>query len=276
MTPSEMRGRATKTLDSAQRLLADDGDKAAYLAGEAAELALKARYCTKNSLSELPTDKGKLRKLRLNVHDLEALFRLVDGVQIDWHAMDKIDWGRVSDWHNEDRYAPVDSLAADIATERVAQTRHLLNGLAQYEVVETLAKIEREISATGVVFNLFAYVEREAGGWRLLLATRWLDDPATRHTRITELNRKVKATLPSDLYDWIQDFECFGVGDALPTAFYNFGWVGAQGYRVSDSTIISGGRLAAPVRHPGLFIATNVLVDGMRLPRSYVIALQPP
>jgi HEPN domain-containing protein len=113
LSPVELRLRARKSLESAALLLPSDPDKAAYLAGEAAELLLKARYCALRGLSGLPSDRKALRKLKLDTHQLEQLMKFSDRMQLDWHAMDAIDWPTVTEWDNEDRYSALGSIAPD-------------------------------------------------------------------------------------------------------------------------------------------------------------------
>ena len=142
MTPSEMRKRAWRNLKSAGALLQHgDADKAAYLAGEAAELSLKARYCVTNGLSQLPATKRELADHKLLSHNLERLLRLSDAESIQRGALDSIDWQRVAEWDNEDRYKPVGTVTAEVARSRVDQTALLFQSLVQYEIVEALVKV---------------------------------------------------------------------------------------------------------------------------------------
>jgi hypothetical protein len=141
--------------------------------------------------------------------------------------------------------------------------------------VKALVEVEKAFSAQGVVFNLFALCIEPGIGWSVVVATTWFDDPATRESRALEVKAAIQACAPPDLFGLLRGVEFFGPGAVIPLAFYNFGWVGGAGMRISNSVVIGGGRVAAPVRHPGLFIADNVMVDGRMLPKSYVIALQP-
>lgn len=88
------------------QLLFDAGlyDGAAYLAGYAVELALKARICRILDLAEYP-DAGELRRVYAT-HDLKQLLRLA-GLERKLAARDSSfinSWAHMAQWNPERRY----------------------------------------------------------------------------------------------------------------------------------------------------------------------------
>ena len=276
MTPAEMRKRAWRSLDTAEAVLRHgDSDVAAYLAGQAAELALKSRYCAANGLASLPTGRKELQKHKLNEHRLDELLELSDSIKVQRTALDSIDWARVSEWHNEDRYRPFGSVSPERAAARIEQTRRLFTALVHHEVVTALSKAESQLAAEGVVFNLFAWLQGDDGKWRVSIATHWLDDLATRESRAKRIRDAFTQLLAPDLMHQVTALEYDGVADPLPRAFYNTTSM-SGGMTVRNATVFGGGHLPPPVRNNQVIVLDNIATDSGRIHRAYVIAVQPP
>ena len=277
MTPAEMRKRAWRSLGTADVVINHgDADTAAYLAGQAAELALKARYCAKEGLPNLPTDRKELQRHKLNEHRLQELLKLSDSESVQRGALDLIDWPRVSEWHNEDRYKPVGHVSLEQATVRVAQTKRLFHALVDYEIVEALAKVESLLAGEGVVFNLFAWLRGEDGKWKLTIASKWFDEPTTREERVARVHQEMAQVLAPDLYKQVTSIDYDGVLDDVPRAFYGALSVAGGSMTVRGATIFSGGHLPLPVRNAKVFALDHIRTDYGGIPRAYVIAVQPP
>lgn len=277
MTPSQTRQRGYRSLRSAAYLLEQgETDIAAYLAGNAAELLLKARYLSKNGLAALPTERNELRKHALNEHRLENLLTLCQGDVIHRQSLDAIDWRSVAEWHNQDRYEPIGSIDAAKARLRIEQTDLLFKAFVHHEIVESLEKSEAALAAEGIVFNLFAWVRWPGNQWKLNIATKWLDAEETRLARVAHIREINAKFLAPDLQHQIQAIDFDGVGDQTPCAFYNFSRSGTGGMTMRNGTFFGGGRLGPPVRNSATFAVDNIRTDSGAIDRAYVIALQPP
>jgi len=249
VTPAETRDRARRNLKSAHTLLADDdADKAAYLAGEAVELILKARYCVLNGLPGLPSDNKDLRQHGLQEHDLDKLLTLSESAHIQWRAMNEIDWSVASDHNNQDRYTRPGSISKERAAERIAQTERLLDGLVEYEVVEACQAVALELATQGVTLNLIAWCLTQEGKWTLIAASLWFDCARTRVRRMAQLVSMICARLQPDLHDLIKNtLDVFGVSDPVPTTFYHLALqMDGGGLRLENSTFLNFDRMPPP------------------------------
>jgi hypothetical protein len=170
MTPEQLRARAWKNIDSARRVLDSDPDYAAQTVGYAAELALKARFCTRRGWADFPESREEARNRgapdRLFTHDLEALLRYTDDVAIKTSSMHNVNWARASDWSVDQRYTPVGTLSQEQAKAQIDETEKLFMELVLWEIVEKLVQVEVEQASIRGPFNFFALVfDRESGGW---------------------------------------------------------------------------------------------------------------
>jgi HEPN domain-containing protein len=151
MKPKELREKARQQIAGAQVLFqAGQFDMASYEVGYAAEFALKARYCTRNGLSDFPTDTAGMKRLgvmALKTHDLDKLLELSDDIRILRLAMRSIDWSRVSNWSPEQRYSPIGIKTRGEVEQQISETRVLINQLDLYEIIRRLIPLQRELSA---------------------------------------------------------------------------------------------------------------------------------
>jgi HEPN domain-containing protein len=213
LTPEQLRQSSAKHLTDAQDcLVKGDHDRAAYDAGFAAELALKARYCSRKGLPVLPDDKKVLKWHKLNTHDLDSLLRLSDSAFISRGSMNDIDWSCISDWDNEDRYKAAGSVSKQVATKRVEQSKLLAQELIEHEIVEALARARDQLLAAGVDLGLLAWAAADYGsmGWVTHLSSFCLDDPLTREQRMLDLHSKFTTETPVDLWGYVTTLEIYG------------------------------------------------------------------
>lgn len=173
MTPFQLRTRASRDIKSAFVLLgADDPDNASKLAGEAAELALKARYCTRNGIANFPETLKEFKDAGLRNlmdHDLTKLLKLAQGVEIQKYT--GIDWDRIGVWDVVQRYDPVGSIGSEQATERIEHSNVFIGLLRLHELLERLSSVRAELEQTiGTPFDFFvAELEPRSEHLRLLV-----------------------------------------------------------------------------------------------------------
>ena len=279
MSPSELRQRATRNLLSAERLLDSDPDMAAYLAGHAAEMALKARYCSVHKLLALPGDPGARKVHKIDGHELEKLLQQSDQIRIERSALDAIDWAEICKWDNEDRYQAVDTMSRMAAKARLEQTSVLVATLSHFEIVTALIEVERQVAKRYGPFNLFAWWQAAADEpWKILIAT-----PATAGTSGlaghleggTAITREVSRLLPKDLAAHLGSIEACNPEHPIAFRFYNAAVATNGVYTVRGATIFRN--LPFPsTRRPGLFQLADIVTTNGGIHRAYVIALQPP
>ena len=274
-TPSHIRKRSWQTLLSARLLMErDDVDNAAYLAGWSVELLLKARYCSKMGLKELPNDWQSLKKHKLADHNLDNLLTLCEGEAIQRDSLDSIDWASLSSWDNQDRYQPFGTTNPETAVRRMEQADLLFKAFVHYEIVEALEKAEAALAAEGVVFNLLAWVRWPNQQWQLNVASKWLDDEVTRDARVIHFANKVNEFLAPDLQRQILQTEYDGVDGKVPRAFYNMS--GSTIGTTRGGTFYGGGGYRPSIRNPLTFAVDNIHSDGVHIDRAYVVVLMPP
>ena len=133
-TAAQLRDAAAKDVRAAQHLI-DGGflDQAAYLAGHAVEMAIKARYCVLNGYPRL-TRAAVRRLVQADRHNLDRLLTHADGVQIVRARFAAIDWAAVKSWGNEDRYRARGLVSLETAQARVDQSDTVISTLAQFEL----------------------------------------------------------------------------------------------------------------------------------------------
>ena len=275
MTPKDLRESAAKHASDAQSSLdRGDFDKAAYDAGFCAELALKARYCSRNALLSLPTDKKNLKFHKLNTHDLNKLLQVSESVFIAQASMKDIDWKSISDWENEDRYKITGQTSEAVAKSRVEQTTLLIDELIEHEVVEALERSCRKILAQGIDIGLLTLTASHnvAKKWVIQFSSLWLDDPVTRKERTNFLGNEFLSAIPVDLRPVIVLFEIFGREDDVPRAFYNLAMANDLGCNFVKDSILIGANLPA-FDFTGLFRVSGLLSNGIHVGRAYVLRL---
>jgi hypothetical protein len=278
VTPEQLRQSSAKHLTDAQDYLAKgDYDRAAYDAGFAAELALKARYCSRKSLPLLPEDKKVLKSHKLNTHDLDGLLRLSDSAFISQSSMNEINWSCISDWDNEDRYKAVGSVSEQIATGRVEQTKLLTQELVEHEVVEAFVRARDQLLAEGVDLGLLAWAAADYGsmGWVTHLSSFWLDDPRTRTQRMQDLQSRIIAETPADLRGYVTTLKIYGRADEVPSAYYNLNMALSMGVGlVKHSAFI--GAASPQYEFTGILRVKGVKSNAVSIAHSYVLRLSPP
>lgn len=240
MTPSELRVRALRNIASAHKLVAvGDADNPSNLAGQAAELALKARYCTRHGLSDFPATATGLRAAgigQLAIHDLDKLLTLCKGINIPRTA--GIDWARIADWSNEQKYDVVGAVSPEKATVQIVQTEALLRTLRLFELIERLIAVRSETEqARGALFTIFALdsVDGDAQ-WRLLIGAPWIwIDGAEAFMKA--LFPTLRRLVDDDLLGLVESFSTLASTDSMEVTYRTL-----QGFfggicRVSNSVI---------------------------------------
>jgi hypothetical protein len=224
MTPLELRERGYSFIESAERLLeAKNLDNASYLCGYAAELGLKARFCTLNNWPDFPDDKREARRRnapdRLLSHDLDRLLELTDKARIDRGGLHHIDWEKASDWSSEQRYERLGTATRPATEAQVKETRKLWVELMIYQLVDRLVAIERQLSSEMGPFNLFALLEGFTGspGRTLLMSAPWIDD-----TSLQEICRRIRGSLDPDLFAGIRQIRANAPDDVAVRRFHAF------------------------------------------------------
>lgn len=192
MTPSQLRVRAYKNLESAKLLLPTDPDNASNLLGQAVELALKARYCTRRGLGDFPETLQALRAAGIGeiaTHDLDQLLTLARGVFIV--KTGNVNWNNASDWHVGQRYHPVGSVVRSTAQAQFDETWSVLDSLSLYELLESLMRVRVSLE-TRLATSMGAFALVPVSGtsrWRVLLggAIIW----STGRERFADMFREV-------------------------------------------------------------------------------------
>jgi hypothetical protein len=233
MTPKQLREKALSKIDSATVLL--DGeryDDASYNVGYAAELTLKARYCTTNSWLDFPNDRKEAKRRGapdIITHELDELLRMAghDSLRVDNTTMLHIDWDRVLDWSVEQRYQPVGSVTPEHAKAQVEETGKLCTELALFEIVEKLWAIEVEVSNSSGPFTLFALAETVTlPGWEVVISGWWLEGDTKAKTEV--IGRKMLASLDDDLLKIVRGVTPFHPCDDLVQAFHYMSFGGIE------------------------------------------------
>jgi hypothetical protein len=258
MTPKQLRQKALSKISSAQALLAaGQYDEASYVVGYAAELALKARYCTRKGWSDFPDDRAEVKRrgaADVMIHDLDELLNLAGHASLQTNSMLHIDWGRALDWSEQQRYHPVGSVVPEQAKAQVEETRKLCGELALYEIVEKLLVVEIEVSNLYGPFNFFALVERatQNQGWEVMMSAWWiLGDGKAKGDAVV---KKTRAILDDDLYALIRRFVSFHPLDERIQMFHHF----AFGGQVHHPRLVTSGNIVDGNPLPPAFIITNV------------------
>jgi hypothetical protein len=221
LSPEQLRERAWQNIQSARLVLDADPDHARQSTGFAVELALKARFCTRNGISNFPDSPKEAKAvgmpLKLMSHDLEALLKLSDDVLIKKNSMYNIDWDKASDWSVEDRYKPVGTFARDQVELQIHQTHKLFIEFVHWEILEKLHAIEIQQSKEWGPFNFFAYIEdREVQGWSV-----WFSDwTPNRQLRVDSVSAIIKAALAEDLFASIKRISLLHPHKPILRAFY--------------------------------------------------------
>ena len=219
MTPHELRSRSHQNLTSATQLAETDPDNAAQLAGFAAELRLKARYCTKKKISNFPNSVSKLRASgmgELQTHDLDRLLTLSNAHSIT--RSPHINWSNISSWRVEHRYQPVGTVDKDHVSKQIADTALLLKTLDYYELIEGLLDIRASLETEwGSPFSVFA-LEYDGEFANLLVSnsyfwrvTMWEFHPALR--------ARVTGNFDPDIWTQVRDVTPLQLTDTKYHAF---------------------------------------------------------
>ncbi len=266
MTPQQFREKARQNLADARALLPTSAENAAYLAGYAVEFVLKARYCSLRKWPQFPVNVSELKKWnerdgvemkdKLFVHDLEALLRLSDTVQLKTLSFQRIDWDRACDWSEQIRYQPVASIAYADAEALITEVEKVVNELIIFEVLQVLCSIEIDLSLRYGLFHCFGLViHPETKQWVLLVAWCARNNDEW-HTRECELVRQLDELLAPDLRGQVTDIQTFNSQAPLLKGLYvMFG-------------VLGGGAIA----HSPRSILTNNIVDGYpKLPDGFII-----
>lgn len=201
MTPLQLRERARKNLASSEQLLSNgDADNASQLAGTAAELYLKARYCTRNAIASFPDTLADLKAAGMRdiaTHNLESLLTLCGDHHI--RSRGHINWESISSWRIEHRYQPVGAVTLESVQLQVEETKYLLEMLDLYETIEGLLRLRVELEAEqGHPFEIFAINEIAGKSWGLLLASPSLRIKVMRNYK-RRFIEKGRGYLDSDL-----------------------------------------------------------------------------
>jgi hypothetical protein len=160
MTPTDLRLRARKYVSTARSLVEADPDVASNLVGQAAELALKARYCRRKGWLDFPPDVAGIKARggkEIITHELDELLRLSDSVRIARSTL--LDWDRICDWSVHQRYDPIGTTSVQDATAKIDATAGLLEALDVHEVVESLMPYSKDLQRSFGPFNLVAWVQ---------------------------------------------------------------------------------------------------------------------
>lgn len=203
MTPKDLRERSIQFIASARsNLHARRFENASHDAGFAAELALKARYCTKHGWSSWPNSIKEFLALGGQrpafSHGLDDLLRLSDSAQIPQFA--SIDWNGVASWDVNDRYSPTGSADQALVSQRVEDTAKLCIGLAHHELIRIIRTFHIAEATANGWFNLFT-LEELPGRPELALrvAARWIADQADAHSFSARAREFREQAVPTDL-----------------------------------------------------------------------------
>ena len=127
---ADLRSVAEARLRDAQVLLQEGRyDGAAYLAGYAVEIAIKARICQTLGWTGFPESRREFEGYAsFKTHDLAVLLHL-SGQESAILERYKEEWDRIVAWTPEERYSSVGSVEELTAHERVVVTRILIERL---------------------------------------------------------------------------------------------------------------------------------------------------
>ena len=265
LTPSQLRELSAKNLERARRsLAAKDPDHAAYEAGHAVELALKARYCTFMQWADFPND-DKDRKARggpdcVHHHDLQRLLRVSPN---SWHIphFANVQWDIVSDWDNQDRYKGIGHKIQEQAQTMLEESSQLIYELRKFDTAEALVLVEHAVSAQLGPFWLFAWSkERESpleqvlwcAPWAVSKAAPWAASKIAVDAGQELIRRTIVTVVPADLQELVGPVRYVSPEEAWP--FFMFG--PPPGYRISQG------------RHS--------IIEGHFIENVYVIRSEPP
>jgi HEPN domain-containing protein len=225
MTPQQLRENARQFLSDAKALLATSPKNAAYLAGYAVEFVLKARYCRLRKWDRFPDTPAQLKEWnardgfpmtdKLFVHDLQALLRLSEAVELKTGNFHRIDWDRASDWSEKIRYDPVESVTHADAEKKIEEIEKFVEDLIVFEIVQTLCSIEIELSRRFGLFHCFAFVVHpDTKRWILLVA--WMaQTQGAWEKRASDLSQLLDERLAPDLRSEISDVHVLDPYDPL-------------------------------------------------------------
>lgn len=265
LTPQQFRENARQNLADARALLEQSPRNAAYLAGYSVEFMLKARYCMLRSWPRFPSSHSELvewnkrdgvkTKDKLFVHDLDVLLRLSESITLKTSSFHRIDWDRASDWSEQIRYEPPGAIPRKEAEELIAEVEKLCDELTLFEALQTLWKIEINLSKQFGLFHCFALVKHsETGAW-IILAAWYARTQQDWNIRAQALHLSVDEQMDSDLRTYISGIEILPPGASILQGMYQL--LGAFG----------GGLLHSP---RSLF-ARNIVVGYPMFPDGFVI-----
>lgn len=277
MTPADARSTARAHLVEARVLLASRPEGAAYNAGFAAELALKARHCTQTGLPRLPEDKKALSAAKLNTHRLDQLLKLSDTERIQRSSLQGIDWEAIRDWDNEDRYKAPGGVSHEVATRRIEQTERLCETLELYELIEAVERASKMFAAQrNTVFNLIALLQQHKGGPRLLFVSSTCFDDLERDKAV-QFYELVKSEVASDVFPLIADMRIIGLDHQLVQDIMVFASMTFGCGTVRNSLFMNTGDLPMPSgKREGLFRFASCRMNGSYVHEAYVIVLESP
>lgn len=202
MTPQELRARAWQNIKSARLLLDSDPDHAAQTVGFAAELALKARYCTVNNWADFPDNRRELKKRgapeRLFSHDLDRLLEHSRAVSIKTTSMHQVNWARASDWSVDQRYSAIGTMSKEKAAAQIEETVKLFIELVNWEILAALQRVEISESKLRGRFTFFALVwDHKSKRWEVWIAAP--GPPGQENLRAQQTIDAIRAALDEDL-----------------------------------------------------------------------------
>ena len=260
-TASQLRDAAAKDVRAAQHLI-DGGflDQAAYLAGHAVEMAIKARWCVLNGYPRLT--KAAVRGLKQDPHNLDRLLTLADGQQIVRARFTAIDWGALKSWGNEDRYRARGLVSLETAKARVAQSEAVISTLAQFELHRCLSNFAQQGAANGSI-SAFALLRNTQGAlFDILIASKLLSDPIRgpvfRHGFVGSIN----ALIPPDLRLLIGNYEFANAEHPRANLVYHLAAANPGVFSVTDSIVVGGPNMPR-VRYSGLFHMARIKTIGL-------------
>lgn len=207
MTPLELRSRSRQNLASANQLADVDPDNAAQLAGFAAELRLKARYCAIKKIPNFPNSITELRASgmgELKTHDLDQLLKLsnVHSIAQSPH----INWSSISNWRVEHRYHPVGTVDKSQVSKQIAATTLLLETLDYYELIEALLSNRVDLETEwGFSFSVFV-LEYNDGLPNLLISNPYFWR-VIMWNFFPSLQESIAKNIDSDIWAHIQNIE---------------------------------------------------------------------
>lgn len=266
LTPQHLRENARQNLRDARALLRTSPRNAAYLAGYAVEFVLKARYCGLRRWARFPDSVQELvawnerdgveMRDKLFVHDLEALLRLSDAVELKASTFSCIDWEQACDWSEHIRYQPADSVSIEDAEALIAEAEKVVEELSVIEVLQVLWSLEMELSQRYGPFHCFAFVVHPKNDKRWLLLVAWYaPDEARWQARAQELTRALDERLDIDLRAMVSEVAIVDPQHPM-----------LQGLYVMVATL--GGGI---IHSPRSIFARNIVVGYPRMLDGYII-----